>query len=141
MRKVWLLGGCFICFSSSLRALELKKCWPDCSAEVALPFAPLEKLVPKLKLSLSMPLSASELRNNAAPEFSDNGTVLPTSTTGFSLRKARPELSWNGEEHKGRLRLYGNKMRLNLQSLDEAKEMVVTVNPDEVKLQMQWHFN
>ncbi len=140
MRNVWLLCGCVL-VSSSSQALELKKCWPDCSADIALPVSPLEKLMPRVKVSLSVPLTASELRDNAAPEFSSSGVALPASTTGFALNKARPELSWNGDEHKGKLRLYGNKVRLNLQSLDEAREMVVTIKPEEVKLQMQWHFN
>lgn len=118
-------------------ALELQKCWPQCETEFLLPVI---KAGPA-RVSLSLPLTASDLASQAAPAFSSTGTTLPQSESGLRLKNARPELSWRGEEYKGALRLYGNKVRFKMESLDQAQQLQFTIKPDEVKLQMQWRFN
>ncbi|MGL4207050.1 MAG: hypothetical protein ACRCRW_13145 [Aeromonadaceae bacterium] len=140
MRAYRVLAALLLIACVDGMALELKKCWPQCGAELVLPV--LKAGPAGTRVSLSLPLTASDLASNAAPDLSPAAMTLPRgSESGLKLKHARPELSWRGDEYKGALRLYGNKVRFKVQSLDQAKQLQFTVKPDEVKLQMQWRFN
>ena len=130
-----LLMACVDCM-----ALELQKCWPQCDTDLTLPVLKAGPGGPRV--SVSLPLTASDLASSAAADLSPAAATLPRSdSSGFTLKHARPELSWRGDDYKGALRLYGNKVRFKMQSLDQAKQLQFTIKPDEVKLQMQWRFN
>lgn len=141
MRVFALLAAVLLLACTDCMALELQKCWPQCDADLSLP---VFKAGPAgARVSLSLPLTASDLASRAAAgDLSPAASTLPRSDpSGLTLKHARPELSWRGDEYRGAVRLYGNKVRFKMQSLDQAQQLQFTVKPDEVKLQLQWRFN